>query len=182
MFSDKLANTIIEILRTANIFMERNDEIIQISPQGRPYPTTGEWFLALSSIDILPDTSVEFSRYNYGFELVLSRRSRPNPQEKLGSVYTDMLAIVDKVVLALDRKSSVLTNWATMIGDTEYDLNISGQNRFQGVDPVPMERDYTWWMADGDHTGTSPDKRRIAGYSLGINFRGVRLDLLGICQ
>jgi len=182
MFSSKLASVIISRLKAAEIFMEKNDSRINISPNGRPYPTAGEWFLAYANTQLSPERNVEFTRIIYSYDLVLSRRSRPHPQENLGSVYTEMLTVADNIILSLESREGIKVDWAAEIGDIpDLDISISGQNRFMGMDPLPMERDYTWWLADADHTGNASDKRRIAGFSLQINFGGLALDILNNC-
>jgi hypothetical protein len=76
----------------------------------------------------------------------------------------------------------IITNLEEAIEYDSKPVSIYGRNIFQNMDSLPMEKDYRWWLADGDHSGVDPStKVRIAGYTLTLNFFGPSIAISNGC-
>lgn len=166
MYLDKILVATVKHLRSE--LAELRDEEIQVSPEGRPWPSTGQKFLAVhataySKINAVTDP---IKKYRIRMAITYNLRVRDIPVDRLAlpaylDSFTSLTNILEKCILNIDQSTSYHSVLLQELPDTCY---LIGKTTLTYMDPDPTHLSPPYFESD------DMSSERIAGYKMTAYF------------
>lgn len=158
------------------------DDIIQLSADGQPFPSSGQLFLGIHGLDwsVAGAEKEQGVEEVFGVSITITQRTAVTTADRQTERhYTNAtlgLDFIARLLTPLIHQSFIILNAAnTLLGDPPF--GFQEPLRFAGADVEPTERGPDWfWATPGDKRTSQP-----TGWSLQSRFSGaVRIQELSV--
>lgn len=149
------------------------NDVIELSNEGQPFPSSGQLFLGIHGSSWTPAGSEKERGIEevFGVSIMITARTAGTPTDRqTENHYTSATIGLDRIARLLTpliHQSYIILNAAnTLIGSPPY--GFQEPLRFAGADEEPIERQADWfWATPGDKRTAQP-----TGWSLETRFTG----------